>query len=91
MCLLTTIEVYRLLAMPAAIYATFTSESFTDTFTQKSTKRKVRGHVHTTHGCCGDQVFQTCHKTAVTTTQSPHCGRPRTDLHVSRTTHHKPR
>lgn len=28
MCLLTTNEVYRLLAMSAAIYATFTSESF---------------------------------------------------------------
>lgn len=31
--------------MPAAIYKTFISEQ--DTFTQKSIKWKVRGHVHT--------------------------------------------
>lgn len=50
-----------------------------------------RGQVHATHHCCGDHVFWTCHKTAVTTTQSPHCSRLQTYLHVSRTPHRKPR
>lgn len=33
--------------MPAAIYKTFICELFKDTFTHKSIKWKVGGHVHT--------------------------------------------